>query len=50
MKLAKESNKYDFMVIQCALDNKRAKYVYEKVGFKDTGEIEDGESVMRLKI
>lgn len=49
-KLAKESNKYDFMVIQCALDNKRAKHVYEKVGFKDTGEIENGESVMRLEL
>ena len=47
-KLAKESNRYDFMIIQCALENERARHVYEKVGFKDTGEIEDGENVMRL--
>lgn len=47
-KLAKESGKYDFMIIQCALDNERAKHVYEKVGFRDTGEIEDGENIMRL--
>lgn len=48
VKLTKESGKYDFMIIQCALDNKRARHVYEKAGFYDTGEIEDGESVMRL--
>ena len=47
-KLAKDSGKYDFMIIQCALDNNRAKYVYEKVGFKATGDIEDGELVMKL--
>ena len=49
-KLAKESGKYDFMIIQCAPDNGRARHVYEKVGFRDTGEVEDGESVMRLEL
>lgn len=48
VKLTKESRKYDFMIIQCGLDNKRARHVYEKAGFYDTGEIENGESVMRL--
>lgn len=48
VRLAGESGKYDFMILQCAPDNLRAHHVYEKVGFRDTGEINDGESVMRL--
>lgn len=48
VKLAGESGKYDFMILQCAPDNPRAHHVYEKVGFRDTEEINDGERVMRL--
>ena len=48
IRLAKESGKYDFMILDCALDNDRARHVYEKVGFKDTGEIENGERIFRL--
>ena len=48
IRLAKECGKYDFMIIQCDPENKRARHVYEKAGFHDTGELEDGENVMRL--
>lgn len=44
----KESGKYDFMIIDYVLENKIAGHVYEKVGFKPTGEISNGEVVMRL--
>lgn len=50
IRLARESGKYDFMIIQCAPENMRARHVYEKAGFQDTGEIEDGENVMRLDL
>lgn len=46
--LAKESGKYDFMTIDYVIGNEIAKHVYEKVGFKATGEISNGEMVMRL--
>lgn len=48
IRLAKESGKYDFMILDCVPDNTRAKHVYEKVGFRDTGEIENGELIFRL--
>lgn len=46
--MAKESRKYDYLLLDCAPDNKRARHVYEKVGFRDTGEMEDGENIFRL--
>lgn len=48
VQLARESGKYDFMILDCAFDNKRGRHVYEKIGFKDTGEIENGESIFKL--
>ena len=48
VRLAKESGKYDFMILDCALDNHRAKHVYEKAGCKDTGEMENDERIFRL--
>ncbi len=48
VQLAKESGKYDFMIIDYVPENKIAGHVYEKVGFKPTGEISNGEIVMRL--
>lgn len=48
IQLAKESGKYDFMILDCTPDNKRAWHVYEKVGFRDTGERENGENILRL--
>lgn len=46
--MAKESGKYDYLLLDCAPDNKRARHVYEKVGFRDTGEMENGENIFRL--
>lgn len=48
VQMAKESGKYDFMIIDYVPENKIAGHVYEKVGFKPTGEISNGEIVMRL--
>lgn len=48
IRMAKECGKYDFLILDCALDNDRAKHVYEKIGFKDTGEVEHGERIFRL--
>ena len=48
VRLARESGKYDFMILDCAPENYRARHVYEKVGFKATGEIEHGEEIFRL--
>lgn len=50
IQLAKESGKYDFMIIQCDPENQRARHVYEKAGFLDTGEREAGEYIMRLDL
>lgn len=48
VQMAKESGKYDFMIIDYVPENKIAGHVYEKVGFKPTGEVSNGEIVMRL--
>lgn len=49
IQLAKESNKYDYMLIDCVPENTIARHVYEKLGFKPTGEIvNDGEIELRL--
>ena len=46
--LARESGKYDFMIRDYAPGNERARHSYEKVGFYDTGEMENGENIMRF--
>jgi diamine N-acetyltransferase len=46
--LVKESRKYDYMTLDYAIGNEHAKYIYEKLGFLPTGEISNGEVVMRL--
>lgn len=46
---AESSGKYDSLILNCAIDNKRGRHVYEKVGFRDTGEVENGESVLKLE-
>lgn len=50
IRLAKASGKYDFMIIDYHPDNKIAQHVYEKLGFKPTGEISNGEIVLRLDL
>lgn len=48
VQMAKESGKYDYMIIDYVPENKTAGHVYEKIGFRPTGEISNGEIVMRL--
>lgn len=48
IEMAKVSGKYDFMILDYVPENAAAKHVYEKLGFRATGEIDNGEIVMRL--
>ena len=48
IRLAEASGKYDYLLIDYVPENAIAKHVYEKVGFKPTGEISNGEIVMKL--
>ena len=48
VQLAKESGKYDFMLLTCASGNAIARHVYEKLGFQPTGEISNGEDEYKL--
>ena len=50
VKLARDSGKYDFMTLDYVPGNDIARHVYEKIGFQPTGEINNGEIVMRLKL
>ena len=50
IRLAKESGKYDFLLIDYAPDNKIAEHVYTKLGFKPTGVFEHGEYELRLDL
>ena len=48
--LARESGKYDFLIIDYAPENKIAEHVYTKLGFKPTGEISNNEIVLRMDL
>ena len=49
IQMARESNKYDYMLIDCIPENTIAKHLYEKLGFKATGKIvNDGEIELKL--
>lgn len=50
VELARESGKYDFLIIDYALENKIAEHVYTKLGFKPTGEISNNEIVLRMDL
>ena len=50
IRLAKESGKYDFLLIDYAPDNKIAEHVYKKLGFRPTGVFEHGEYELRLDL
>lgn len=48
--LARDSKKYDTMTLDYVPGNEIAKHVYEKIGFRPTGEISNGEVVMKLDL
>ena len=50
IRLAGESGKYDFLLIDYAPDNKVAEHVYRKLGFVPTGVFEHGEYELRLDL
>ena len=50
IRLAKESGKYDFLLIDYVPDNKIAEHVYTKLGFRPTGKYEHGEYELRLDL
>jgi len=50
IRLAKESGKYDFLLIDYAPDNKVAEHVYKKLGFQPTGRFEHGEYELKLTL
>ena len=49
IELARASGKYDSLHIDYAQGNAIAEHVYTKLGFRPTGEIVDGEVVMKLR-
>ena len=48
--LARASGKYDALLLDYVQGNAIAEHVYTKLGFRPTGEISDGEIVMKLKL
>ena len=48
--LARESGKYDFLLIDYDPDNRVAEHVYKKLGFEPTGKFEHGEYELRLDL
>ena len=50
VELARASGKYDFMIMDYAPDNIIAEHVYTKLGFKSTGEVSNGEIVLRMDL
>ncbi len=50
LNIIKESNKFDYVSLDYVPGNDAGKHLYESLGFKETGEIEDGEIVMKLDL
>ena len=48
--LARESGKYACIAIGYMEGNDRAKHIYEKLGFRSTGLVEEGEIILRLDL
>ena len=49
IELARASGKYDAVLLDYAEGNTIAEHVYTKLGFRPTGEVSNGEVVMKLK-
>ncbi|MDE7260574.1 MAG: GNAT family N-acetyltransferase [Oscillospiraceae bacterium] len=50
IQLAKESGKYDSMILSCVPTNEIGKHVYEKLGFRPTGVVSHGEIEYMLRL
>ena len=50
VELARESGKYDYMILDYAPGNTIAEHVYTKIGFQPTGEVSNNEIVMRMDL
>ncbi len=50
LNLIRESNKFDCVFLDYVPGNDSGKHLYESLGFKETGEIDDGEIVMKLDL
>ena len=50
IELARASGKYDALLLDYVQGNAIAEHVYTKLGCRPTGEISDGEIVMKLKL
>ena len=48
--LARESGKYDCVVIGYEEGNERGRHIYEKLGFRPVGVAADGETILRLDL
>lgn len=46
----KPFGKSNDVILTCNLENSHGIYIYEKLGFKDTGEIDEDELVMKLAV
>jgi len=50
LNMIRESNKFDCASVDDVPENVVAKHLYENLGFKETGEIEEGEIVMKFDL
>lgn len=48
--IIKETGKFDYVSLDYAPGNNVGKHLYESVGFRETGEIEEGEIIMKLDL
>lgn len=48
--MARQSDKFDNLCMDYVPENKIAEHIYYKAGFRPTGEIEDGEIVMKMDL
>ena len=50
LNLIKDTGKFDYVFLDYVPGNEAGKHLYESMGFKETGEIEDDEIVMKLDL
>ncbi len=50
IEMIKNENKFDSIGLDYVQGNVVAKHLYENLGFKETGEVEDGEIIMKMDL